>query len=257
MTPHFTVVMTTYNRPQLAVQALLSVQNQTYSDWKLVVVIDDIEADYTALESLAREDTRVGVLKNETNLGKNKSVNKALAYLRESSFFGHVVFLDDDDTLTPDCLLTFAKEIERTKSLWLVSQRANQSDKKSLTKNRASSNHIDYLKDMLIFRKFSGETTHCIDFKSTKNCQFPTLIKNAEEWIYYAQVASIIPTFHYIEKAGTYTEGYLADGLSNQKKVFAEKWAVYTKLWQEVRLNNLNSFFIYLYLMMRGVTLFK
>ncbi len=257
MTPQFTVILPTYNRPQLAKESLLSIQNQTFTNWQLVIVTDDIEADYTALEAIAKEDTRIIVLKNETNLGKNKSVNNAFAHLREQNFSGYVVFLDDDDTLAPDCLLTFAKEIESTNSLWLVSQRANRSDKKSLTKNSTSSNRINYLKDMLIHRKFSGETTHCIDFKSTKNCQFPTLIKNAEEWVYFAQVATLIPTFYYIEKAGTYTEGYLADGLSNKKKDFAEKLAVYKKLWQEVKLSHLNSFFVYLYLMLRGITLFK
>ena len=257
MTPQFTVILPTYNRPQLAKESLLSVQNQTFTNWQLVIVIDDIEADYTALEEVAKEDTRIVVLKNKTNLGKNTSVNNAFAHLREHNFSGYVVFLDDDDTLAPDCLLTFAKEIELTNSLWLVSQRANQSDKKSLTRNRTSSNRIDYLQDMLILRKFSGETTHCIDFKSTKNCQFPSLIKNAEEWIYFAQVAAITPSFHYIEKAGTYTGGYLADGLSNKKRDFAEKWTVYKKLWQEVKLRHLNSFFVYLYLMMRSITLFK
>lgn len=96
----FSVVLPTHNRPELLIEAVQSVFEQTLKDWELIVVDN---ASESAVESdLARQfpDTRIRVLRNEENLGgaAAKSIGA------QSASGKYLAFLDDDDLLDPDHL---------------------------------------------------------------------------------------------------------------------------------------------------------
>lgn len=215
MRPKFTIIIPTYKRPTEVVRAVRSVQKQTYPGWNLYVVIDDTESDYQELLAESQQDNRINIIRNDRNLGKNRSLNKVLENLSIAEFDGYVVYLDDDDWFSPDCLKQFAGEIiENPSPGWIVSNRVIEPSGKSLTKSTIEFDFIHYLRDNLVGRKITGDATHCIHFPTTKHCRYSSKIKNAEEWLYFSQVAVIHPHFKYINSTGTFTYGYEGDGLT-------------------------------------------
>jgi glycosyltransferase involved in cell wall biosynthesis len=216
MKPLFAIITTTYRRPDQILQTLASVQTQSYANWQHIIVIDDPESDYETLKNEASKDSRITVIPNEVNLGKNASVNKAFARLREQNFAGYVIFLDDDDWLAPDCLATFAIMIQADQaSGWYVTNRTNVDTGIPFTKNETGRTTISYLYDTLLRHRFGGDVTHCIHFPTTNHITFPVPVKNAEEWVYFAAVASVHKTFHYQNGTGTFSHGYSDHGLTD------------------------------------------
>lgn len=253
MRPKFAIITPTYRRPAEIIRAVKSVQDQAYVDWKLYVVIDDTNSNYQELLSIPARDSRIKVFRNEQNLGKNRSLNHILSILAEEDFSGHIVYLDDDDWLAPNCLKNFAEEIQQDSSLkWLVSNRVIESTDKSLTKSSLESGHIHYLRDNLVMRKIFGDSTHCIHFPTTKNFRYSNLIKNAEEWLYFSQVAQKHPHFKYLNSTGTFTYGYGEDGLTAHKKDIRSLERLSDLFKETLRLKILSPY-VYVYLLGRLV----
>lgn len=93
--PYFTVIIPTYNRPELLARAITSILGQSDPDWELIVV-----DDASPIEAVAPADPRIRVLRNECNMGKAASINRAFAISH-----GRVLtILDDDDLFGEDRL---------------------------------------------------------------------------------------------------------------------------------------------------------
>jgi hypothetical protein len=143
--------------------------------------------------------------------------------LRKEGFSGYMLFLDDDDWLSPDCLKDFSNLIKKhTVEHWFVTNRTDAKTGLAFTQNKTGKDAIAYLTECLVKRRFSGDATHCLDFSKIKTLLFPTTIRNAEEWLYFAHVASIIPRFIYANVTGTLSEGYSPEGLTDQYRTNAE-----------------------------------
>ena len=99
--PVVSVIMPAYNVEQYVEEAIRSVMGQTFRNWELFV-IDDCSADATAsvAERVAREDSRVTVVRNEQNMGVAKSRNRGLDLCRGS----YIALLDSDDAWMPEKL---------------------------------------------------------------------------------------------------------------------------------------------------------
>lgn len=253
MKPNFCVVTTTYQRPEKILRCVQSVQAQAFTNWIQIIVIDDPISAYDRLHTLSKDDTRLITLVNKTNLGKNASVNKALAYLLNIKFDGYVIYLDDDDRLAISCMQDFANKIAEDGKKWLVSQRVSSTTDVPYTINLTGKNVISYTMDSLLKKTFRGDATHCIDFASVSNIIFSTQIKNAEEWLYFAQVSTRIPKFNYYEVAGTYSEGYSLDGLTNKYHQDAQYRKNTLVLWKEILREGKGSFTIYFYMLLRSI----
>ncbi|MFH1867224.1 MAG: glycosyltransferase [Patescibacteria group bacterium] len=88
------IILPTYNGSKFISLAIDSVLKQNYSDWELIV-INDGSTDNTAklIQDYQRQDRRIKYLKNEKNLGIQKSLNKGL-----NQAAGELIArLDDDD----------------------------------------------------------------------------------------------------------------------------------------------------------------
>ena len=253
MRPKFTVIVPTYKRPTEVMRAVNSVLKQTYVDWRLYVVIDDIESDYRELLTMPQHDSRINVIRNECNLGKNYSINSVLEKLNTEEFDGYVVYLDDDDWLAPNCLRDYADEISANSSLnWLVSNRVIESGGKLITKSKLGTGFIHYLRGNLLRRKIFGDATHCIHFPSTKYCRYSTRIRNAEEWLYFAQIAVIHPHFKYLNSTGTFTYGYGEGGLTAHRADIRSLGRISTLFKETLAFKILNPY-VYIYLCGRTV----
>jgi glycosyltransferase involved in cell wall biosynthesis len=95
MSPTFTVVIPTYNRPVWLREAVDSVLGQDFDDFECIVV-DDASSQPLDLPP----DPRVRVIRHEVNAGISGSLNTGIAAARGD----FVTFLDDDDRFTPDRL---------------------------------------------------------------------------------------------------------------------------------------------------------
>jgi len=116
--PSFSVVTPVYNvAPRYLEAAIASVVEQWYPNWELVLV-DDASTDPETRACLDRiNDPRITVRRQERNGGIAATTNAALDLARND----YVVFLDNDDTLTPDCLYELARAIAETGADYLYS----------------------------------------------------------------------------------------------------------------------------------------
>jgi glycosyltransferase involved in cell wall biosynthesis len=93
-TPRVSVCVPVYRRPELVVEAVRSALAQSFSDLE-VVVVDNASPDGTweACQAVAREDDRVRVFRNDTNLGPVGNWERCLAEARGE--FAKLLFSDD------------------------------------------------------------------------------------------------------------------------------------------------------------------
>ena len=95
-TPKISVVIPTYNRPNLLSRAIESVINQTYTDYECLVVDDASPADsLSAVDNF--DDDRIQYFEHETNQGASAARNTGIA----NSKGDYIAFLDDDDEWLP------------------------------------------------------------------------------------------------------------------------------------------------------------
>jgi glycosyltransferase involved in cell wall biosynthesis len=102
--------MAVYDGESFLREAIESVLNQTFTDFEFLIV-DDASTDRTPaiLDQFRRIDSRVVVLRNESNLGPYPSANRALLMARGDVIARH----DADDISTPD---RFAVQLDALES---------------------------------------------------------------------------------------------------------------------------------------------
>lgn len=97
--PKVSVLMGIYNCAETLPQAVVAIQNQTYSNWELILC-DDGSTDntYSVAQSLAAKDSRIILLQNEYNLGLNQTLNNCLAVATGT----YIARMDGDDDCLPE-----------------------------------------------------------------------------------------------------------------------------------------------------------
>ena len=104
------IVMRTYERPVLLARAIASVQNQTFSDWELIIVNNGGNpAGVESVVSVARNTTgtsAITVLHLPDRVGMEEASNQGLRASTSQYFAIH----DDDDSWRPTFLATAVRE---------------------------------------------------------------------------------------------------------------------------------------------------
>ncbi|HEY4525882.1 MAG TPA: glycosyltransferase [Candidatus Paceibacterota bacterium] len=92
--PKVSIILPCHNGAKYLPRAIKSVRAQTLTDWELIVV-DDGSNDATSpiVMELARSDGRIKLMRNEKNLGIQKSLNRGLVAAKGE----YVARIDDDD----------------------------------------------------------------------------------------------------------------------------------------------------------------
>jgi glycosyltransferase involved in cell wall biosynthesis len=96
--PFFSVILTTYNRATVLVQAIESVLNQTFLDFELLIV-DDGSPDNTRQQVEKYADKRLSYF-YQVNKGAGAARNAGISNARGR----YICFLDDDDAYLPNHL---------------------------------------------------------------------------------------------------------------------------------------------------------
>ena len=106
--PVVSIVMPTYNVEKYISAAIVSVINQTYSDWELLV-IDDGSTDNSnsVAQVYANKDLRIKVIKKE-----NGGLSDARNYGIDLAKGKYIHFFDSDDAVEPDFYEKMVNAIE-------------------------------------------------------------------------------------------------------------------------------------------------
>ncbi len=107
--PKVSIVIPTYNRPELLKQAIRSVLAQTYQDFEIIVVDDGMKERGESVVSSFR-DARIRYLKNEASLGGGGARNRGIKEVKG----GFIAFLDDDDEWLPEKLAVQMEQFSTT-----------------------------------------------------------------------------------------------------------------------------------------------
>ena len=99
--PQVSIIMPAYNAEATLVAAVESALAQSFRDFELIIV-NDCSTDTTAalMDELARRDSRIRPLHNDTNTGASRSRYRAAEAARSQ----WLAFLDSDDLWTADKL---------------------------------------------------------------------------------------------------------------------------------------------------------
>ena len=97
--PLFSIGVTTYNRKELLKQTLLSLIEQTFNDFE-VIVGNDFPDETISAETLGIKDSRVRFINHKRNLGELENMN----YLLNTAQGMYFTWQFDDDPCAPDFL---------------------------------------------------------------------------------------------------------------------------------------------------------
>ena len=94
MEPLVSIITPVYNSEEFLEETILSVLNQTYENWELIL-IDDCSKDdsYKIIDKYLRKDKRIKYLKNKKNSGSAITRNNGINISKGK----YIAFLDSDD----------------------------------------------------------------------------------------------------------------------------------------------------------------
>ena len=101
MSEKVSIITPVWNSEKYIEKTIKSVQNQTYSNWEMLIV-DDCSTDKTVeiVQKLSQEDERIKIFKQVTNSGAAKARNYSL----RKATGRYIAYLDADDIWKPDKL---------------------------------------------------------------------------------------------------------------------------------------------------------
>lgn len=104
MSLKFSVVITTYNRPDCLLEALDGIKNQQYSPYEIFIIDDNSSCSYDSVKP-AIDSLNAKYCRQDVSCGANKARNLGVEYAS-----GDVIaFLDDDDIWLPEYLGTLSE----------------------------------------------------------------------------------------------------------------------------------------------------
>lgn len=107
--PQVTVLIPFFNSEKYLSLAIQSVFDQTYKNWKLILIDDASTDNYLPSIRKFLKDKRVLLIKNASNQGQSKSLNKGF----ENVNTPYTVQLDSDDLFYPNTLEVLMKEAQK------------------------------------------------------------------------------------------------------------------------------------------------
>jgi len=214
-----------------------------------MIIVNDNPGDNTTDNIRSIGDSRIVFFENETNQGVNASRNLGLANVSNES--NYVIFLDDDDYLTPDALGSLKYILTKNPHQWLVTARG-ASETQSNTSASANLHAFYYVWDYLIAKKIKGDATHCVNASLIKkySLHFPTRIPQAEEWLFYFSLSRLVPAF-FVQKVTTLTDGYENTGLNLRTRTTTDQLRTLILIYKEAaerRLILVAQFWIYFFM---------
>lgn len=143
------VIMPVHNAKSYIEEAINSILNQTYGKFELII-IDDCSTDDTMSIVHGINDSRIRILKNESNKGVSYSRNRGL----EESQGEYIAIMDDDDVSMPQRFAKQVQYLEEHKEIDIVGGRIQLIDEKGNEIGYTSGAFYNpqFIKAMFLFR---------------------------------------------------------------------------------------------------------
>ncbi len=241
--PLVSVIVPTYNRPDMLREALTSILNQSYQNYEIIVVNDggiNIESIIHQLNSKGN----ITYVKHNINKGLAASRNSGISLAKGK----YIAYLDDDDVFYPDHLETLVNLLEETdyKVAYTDAYRAHQVlyDNSYKITARDIPYSVDFSKDLILIRNLSP--VNC--FMHEKKCLekvglFDEALTTHEDWDLWIRLSRSYD-FKHIKKVttefrdrrdgSTMTSSKLPDFLRTTRIIY-KRYSSYTMGRQDIQ----------------------
>jgi glycosyltransferase involved in cell wall biosynthesis len=204
-------IITTFNRPDLAQNAIDSVLQQTYKNIELIVVDDCSTISYDSVIAKYKSDDIVTFSRNEQNMGLSASRNNGI----ERSNGNYIAFLDDDDIWLPNKIESQFEVLHNNSSYVACSSSHIESEsKKTINHNVREFKLADIYLENLI-----GPPSKILVRRDIfDKIRFDERAKHAEDWDFYLKLLEYGTVYSVVTPLIIYNTGHferMTNGFAN------------------------------------------
>lgn len=200
MQPFFSIIIPTFNRPEMALKALKSVRQQTFNDYESIIVNDGSMKDYGIVKKeIANHSNFIFFTK------QNEGPSAARNFGIDNASGKFICFLDDDDEYMENHLQVLYNNI--------VNNNFNTGLYKTLTYFRTNAINrkqkyqkvTENLKSIKkIYSNLMGTCNVCLPSEILKEYRFNTAIPISEDYDLWTRIALQYPVFQIEEYTTVY-----------------------------------------------------
>ena len=194
--PLVSVIVPTYNRPEMLAGCLQSILNQTYPNVEIIVV-NDGGVDVRKIIDPLKQKNMITILEHPANRGMAAARNTGIAVARGK----YLAYLDDDDSYLPHHIETLVNFLENNdgKVAYTDAQRAHIKtyDGRDTVQRRDLPYSIDFDSDRMLIQNYIP--TLCVMHE--KNCldatgSFDEDLTVLEDWDLWIRMSRRFPFAH-------------------------------------------------------------
>lgn len=197
--PLVSILIPTFNSEKFISGTILSVQNQSYTNWEIILV-DDCSTDATlvTVAELALNDNRIQYSKLDKNSGTGVARNSALAAAKGS----YIAFLDADDLWKPNKLALQINFMQTNKLPFTFSfYECINEDGKPLNKRVEAPINLSYRQ--LFFCNYIGNLTAIYNVNFFGKIPI-SAIRKRQDWMLWLTVLKKIKIAHPVPESLAY-----------------------------------------------------
>ena len=189
------VIMPTYNRHQYIGQAIVSVLNQTFKDFELIIVNDGGSRECEAvIESFQSDKIRYLYVEHG---GLSNALNQGILISRSK----YIAYLDDDDRYFPDHLQTLVSALESSSYPFVYTDGYRVVKQHKYGQWNQTSKAVDYSSDYNPGRLAEGNYIPILCMAHRRDCLehiglFETDLPNVMDWNLWAKAAKLYEFAH-------------------------------------------------------------
>lgn len=228
--PMFSVILTTFNRPELLEFALDSLSKQTLKDFE-VVLVNDFGVPVEGL--LSSYDIPITYIRQKKNLGVAAARNIGI----KASSGENIVFLDDDDFFRPDHLQTLADCLDDNPGAVVYSdacfivEEVEGGNRKVLSEEVRYA-HDNYSKYRLMVDNYIPVNTFSFPKRLFESIgEFDVSLKGLEDWDFLIRLANV-SNFYHVSKQTVEVRMRTASADPERRSVQAHSF--YPEIYQEI-----------------------
>jgi glycosyltransferase involved in cell wall biosynthesis len=194
--PLVSVIVPTYNRPEMLAGCLRSILNQTYPNVEIIVV-NDGGADVKKIIESLNQQNKITSLEHHANRGMAAARNTGIAVAKGK----YIAYLDDDDSYLPHHIETLVSFLENSdcKAAYTDAHRAHIKtiNGREAVKRRDVPYSIDFDSDRMLIQNYIP--TLCVMHE--KNCldatgSFDEELTVLEDWDLWIRMSRRYPFAH-------------------------------------------------------------
>jgi glycosyltransferase involved in cell wall biosynthesis len=218
MPPMVSVIVPTYNRPEMLAECLESINGQTYQDLE-VVVINDGGRDVGDIVSACNKRKNIRYLNQPTNKGLAAARNSGIRAAKGK----YIAYLDDDDIYYPDHIETLVGFLEESQYMVAYTDACRAVQKKGdggyVVEKRDIPYSMDFDRDRLLISNYIPvlcimHDISCID----KSGYFDEGLSSHEDWDLWIRLSRMFEFGHVGKTTCEFRWRHDATTMSSQRR---------------------------------------